>query len=304
MKIKINSIPEGAIVRNENFDKIGKTPFEIESSEYLNKKIFINYDGVIKEHLITESTSDIYEDLIRKEIVEPTPNLFTNSTISDNSFDQQNDTSDSVKKYSIMAAGIFVLSVLGYGGYYFFYSSNDETMEVTTNVTTVDSISKIDSTNIVDVQENTQLFSENVEVEENIISEVEESKNTPKVEEKKLESPKLDESAARNVITRAIWMENSKNISGLKNLFASNVSRYKSRNNLSKNQLGGIYEEWWDNIVSEEKQISSIIKIDENTYKAKINHRYDVDGDSEKEVIYFGIYKLNNEGKIVELYID
>lgn len=300
MKIRISSIPEGAIVRNENFDKIGKTPFEIESTEYLNKKIFINYDGVIKEHLITESTTDIYEDLVRKEIVEDDSKIDNKTRISEDINKPQVNSNEAIKKYSTIAAGVLILIGSGYFAYnYLNLTSNPTNNDVQTINLDVDSINTIENVesetnnNISEIDTTPKIEEIKTEIKEEV-----------KKEESKSESSKLDENAARNIISRAIWMENSKNVDGLKNLFASNVSRYKTRNNISKNQLGGIYQEWWDNIISEEKQISSITKIDDNTYKAKINHKYDVDGSSEKEVVYYGIYKLNKDGKIIELYID
>ncbi|MGV0978836.1 hypothetical protein [Algoriella xinjiangensis] len=305
MKIRINTTPEGAIVRNQNFDKIGKTPFEIDKEDYLGQKIFINYDGIIKEFVINENTNFI-EESFRKTINQNEEEVYTSdgSTI-----DALNPNTPSSNNKLYMIGGIVaVLGFIGLG-YWFFDSKTDE--KSTTIKTEVVEQNETEKSNI----ENSVEFVDKNEVEQAEKPKEEKSKiESKKVEENKpasvaevapkTEEKQFSEEQAKAIIKQSISLENNKNANGLVNLFSSKIKRYKSKNNLSKNQLISIFNEWWNTVVFEDKQVAGITALGDNTYKVKINYNYQVEGGNEKNVIYYGIYQFDKNGKIIELYID
>ncbi|MEG0188074.1 MAG: hypothetical protein RR668_05375, partial [Algoriella sp.] len=115
MKISINSVPEGAIVRNQNFDKIGKTPFEIDKEDYLGQKIFINYDGIIKEFVINENTNFI-EESFRKTSIQNEEEVYTNDS---STIDSLNPNTPSSNNKLYMIGGVVALLFLLGAGYWF-----------------------------------------------------------------------------------------------------------------------------------------------------------------------------------------
>ncbi|MGV0845669.1 hypothetical protein ACTS9T_03615 [Empedobacter falsenii] len=59
MRVKINSFPEGAIVRNENFDIIGKTPIFIQTDDFQNQFVYINYGIDSRKVSISDDLEEI-----------------------------------------------------------------------------------------------------------------------------------------------------------------------------------------------------------------------------------------------------
>ncbi|MEG0695582.1 MAG: hypothetical protein RR447_00415 [Algoriella sp.] len=303
MKISINSVPEGAIVRNQNFDKIGKSPFEIDKEDYLGQKIFINYDGIIKEFVINENTNFI-EESFRKTSIQNEEEVYTNDS---STIDSLNPNTPSSNNKLYMIGGVVALLFLLGAGYWFLKSDKKEQPISVSQEQIQDSISTQPMENSVEFPDQNETkteakkkevktpeFAKKVEIEKPIV--VNEAPVKKEVS--------FSEDQAKAILQKSISFENNKNGNGLSDLFSSKISRYKTKNNLSKSQLKSIYNDWWSSITYEEKEISSINKIADNTYKVKINHNYQVDGGSEKNVIYYGIYKFDKNGKITELYID
>ncbi len=81
MRVKINSFPEGAIVRNENFDIIGKTPICIQTDDFQNQFVYINYGFDSRKVCVSEDLEEINvtfevnkkqtETYVQTEIIEP-----------------------------------------------------------------------------------------------------------------------------------------------------------------------------------------------------------------------------------------
>ena len=159
MKLKINSTPEGVIVRNQNFDKIGKTPFEIEKDEFLGQRLFLNYDGIIKEIVVDETLVDINESFLK--------------TIEDNDLSSTNVellNSDEVEENSSLnfkfILGCIAVIVVLIGVVYWYFSSKPNEVVTPSNmdVVKVDSLPKPDLENSVE-------FSDKSNSTQNIIKE-------------------------------------------------------------------------------------------------------------------------------------
>ncbi len=302
MKIKINSTPEGVIVRNQNFDKIGKTPFEIEKDEFLGQRLFLNYDGIIKEIVVDETLVDINESFLKT--IEN--NELSSVNVEFNNSDEVEENSSLNFKFILGCIAVIVVLI---GVVYWYFSSKPNEVVTPSNmdVVKVDSLPKPDLENSVEFTNNKTVVAESkLPIEET--STIEEKKEEVKPiesEKKPIETKsKFSDSQANAIINKSISFENNQNSNGLGELFATKIQRYKTKSNLTKSQIKAIYNEWWNSLVYEEKQVSSITPLGDNSYRVKINHSFQVDGGNEKNVFYYGIYKFDNSGKITELYVD
>ncbi|MGV0845668.1 hypothetical protein ACTS9T_03610 [Empedobacter falsenii] len=302
MKIKINSTPEGVIVRNQNFDKLGKTPFEIEKNDFLGQRLFLNYDGIIKEFVVDETLVDINESFLKT--IEN--NELSSANVEFSNSDEIGGSSSLNLKFIL--GGITLIVVLVGVVYWYFSSKPNEVRESFNNeVVKIDSVQKPDLDNSVEFTDNKTVVSESKLPIEKTTTKEEKKEEVKSIESEKkpIETKsKFSDSQANVIINKSISFENNKNANGLSDLFATKILRYKSKNNISKTQIKSIYNEWWNSLVYEEKQVSSITPLGDNSYRVKINHSFQVDGGNEKNVFYYGIYKFDKSGKITELYVD
>ena len=210
MKISINSVPEGAIVRNQNFDKIGKTPFEIDKEDYLGQKIFINYDGIIKEFVINENTNFI-EESFRKTSIQNEEEVYTNDS---STIDSLNPNTPSSNNKLYMIGGVVALLFLLGAGYWFLKSDKKEQPISVSQEQIQDSISTQPMENSVEFPDQNETkteakkeevktpeFAKKVEIEKPIV--VNEAPVKKEVS--------FSEDQAKAILQKSISFENNKN---------------------------------------------------------------------------------------------
>ncbi|MGV0978835.1 hypothetical protein [Empedobacter sp.] len=123
MQITINTNPKGAIVRNQNFDILGRTPITILKEEYVGQFIIINYGIESKKISITDDLDQINLNFEQEVPVIKTPELPKEDEIKEDEVFVENDSipeekpKKSFKKMRPFLIG-FVLLLIGLGGNY------------------------------------------------------------------------------------------------------------------------------------------------------------------------------------------
>ncbi|HAD79208.1 MULTISPECIES: hypothetical protein [Weeksellaceae] len=137
MKIQVNSFPEGAIIRNENFDIIGKTPNFIDKEDFLNQSISINYGDDSKKMIITEETQSVFVEFekIEEPIITVQPEVETqivNHSVTEESVTIQTEEKSKFSKNSLIWVALVLFLLAIGGGVYFLSNSKSEipTMDI------------------------------------------------------------------------------------------------------------------------------------------------------------------------------